>query len=121
MKKILVVDDEKGITDLVKDMLESSGHMCTTANSGPECLNLIRTNAFDLLLLDIAMPEVSGIDVVKKIKEDSTLDQIRIVFFTASFLTEEEREDLKKLGVLDCLTKPFTEAKLLEMMTKYAD
>ncbi len=121
MKSVLVVDDDKSITELVRDMLESSGHRCTMANSGPECVNLIRDKKFDLVLLDIAMPEVSGIDVVKKMQEDDAFGQTRIVFFTASYLTEQEKENLKKLGVLDCLSKPFTEAKLLEMITKYAN
>lgn len=117
MKKILVVDDCKTITDLVKLILESSGYSCSTANSASECSSLLRTNRFDLILLDIAMPEVSGIDMLKKAKEDDTFIHTRIVLFTASSLTDAELNDLKnQYGVLDCIKKPMTRAKLLEVV-----
>ena len=118
MKKILVVDDCKTITDLVKLILESSGYSCSTANSATECLSLLRTKRFDLILLDIAMPEVSGIDMLKNAKEDGTpLIHTRIVLFTASSLTDAQLNDLKnQYGVLDCIKKPMTRAKLLEVV-----
>lgn len=118
--KILVADDTRDITDMVRDMLESSGYACTTANSGQECLDLIRANTFDLVLLDVAMPQITGIDVLAKVKEDNIPASNRIVFFTASSLTEHDKNKLRDLGALDCLSKPLTRQKLLQVITKYA-
>ncbi len=122
MKNILVVDDCKAITDVVKLMLESYGYSCSTANNASECLNLLYTNRFDLILLDVAMPDVTGIDVMKKVREDPALAHNRIVSFTASSFTDIQLEDLKKqYGVLDCIRKPVTKAKLLEVIEKCLD
>lgn len=120
MKKILVVDDRKDTTDLVKLILESSGYNCTTVNSGRESLELIRNNKFDLILLDLAMPEVTGVDVLKKLKDEGTLGDNKVVFFTASpTFTDTDVEDLKKqYGVLDRIRKPFTKRELLDGITR---
>lgn|SRR5574341_2419572 len=118
MKRIFVVDDNKDITDLVKLMLESSGYSCVTANSGSEALNLMHNNAFDLVLLDMAMPEVTGIDVLDKVKHDAADGRNKIVLFTASSLTDSDIENFKKRGALGCIRKPVTKAKLLETISK---
>jgi len=110
-----VVDDNRDITDLMKLMLESSGYSCVTANNGPEALNLMHNNTFDLVLLDMAMPQVSGLDVLDKVNYDS---RNKIVLFTASSLTDNEIENLKKRGAIDCIKKPITKAKLLETISK---
>jgi len=121
MKRILVVDDDKTITDLVKLMLETSGYGCTVANSAKDCFDLLHDNKFELILLDVAMPEVTGIDVMQKIKQDPVLNNNKIVFFTASSFTDMQIEDLKKQGILDCIKKPFSKARLLEAMERYLD
>lgn len=121
-KKILVVDDNLYITDLVKTILEAAGYDCTTLNSGDQCIQLLKSagsNAFDLLLMDIAMPRVTGIDVLNRIKSDAELKSIKVVFFTASSISEVERDDLKKIGALDCMKKPFTKKELLDTIAKY--
>lgn len=110
-----MVDDNRDITDLMKLMLESSGYSCVTANSGPEALNLMHDSTFDLILLDMAMPQVSGLDVLDKVNDDS---RNKIVLFTASSLTNSEIENLKERGALDCIRKPITKAKLLETISK---
>ncbi len=115
MKRIFVVDDNKDITDLMKLMLESSGYSCVTANSGSDALNLMRNSRFDLVLLDMAMPEVTGIDVLDKVKGDAAN---KIVLFTASSMTDSDIENFKKRGALDCIRKPITKAKLLATISK---
>ena len=119
MKNILVVDDNKDITDMVKEMLELLGHTCSTVNSGQDCLGMLHSNSFDLVLLDVAMPVVTGIDVIKKIREDNTLNHNKVVFFTASSITDSEMEDLKRYGALDCLRKPINIGKLHDLIEKY--
>lgn len=113
-KYILVVDDDRNITDLTKLVLESAGHECAAVNSGRECLKQLESKSYDLVLLDVAMPGFSGIDVVNAIKQKGLLDRHKIVFFTASSAGFLEESELKKLGVLDCFKKPFSKKNLLE-------
>jgi CheY-like chemotaxis protein len=120
LKKILVVDDNTNTTDLVQTLLESSGYSCDRAHSGKECLNMAGQNGYDLIILDIAMPEMTGIDVVNKMKEGGLLAKNKVVFFTASSKTADEIFDLQQEGVLDCMRKPFTKAELLAIVQKHA-
>lgn len=115
MKRILVVDDNQNISNLVELILQSSSYGCTKANSAKQALELIydENNNYDLILMDLAMPEMSGIDVLKKLKQDGLLNKRKVVFFTASSLTDEEKEELKKIGALDATRKPFSKAELL--------
>jgi len=120
MKNILVVDDQEHIANLAELILTSSGYSCTTANSGKRALELLydQNNNFDLVLMDLAMPEFSGIDVLKKLKQDGKLDTNKVVFFSASSLTQTENDDLKKLGAMGTMNKPFTKAELLRFVEK---
>lgn len=120
MKKILVVDDNKDIADMIKITLELSGYQCTTAYSGKDCLQLLSQNDFDLLLLDIAMPDITGVDILKTVKSDSALSKNKVVFITASSPTEDIIDNLMKQGALEVIKKPVTEDKLLKTITKYA-
>jgi len=120
-KRILVVDDNKEITDMVQSMLESSPYSCVAVNSGSECLNLLKTQEFDLVLLDMAMPEISGLDVLSRLAEDDQVRSRNIVLFTASAMYTDS--DLKKIkgwyGAIERVKKPFTEAELLAVIDKY--
>lgn len=119
-KRILVVDDDKSIGDLTELMLKSAGYECTVLHSGRECLEKLKSaggsddDAYDLILLDVAMPGFSGIDVIGALNKQGTTGQHKIVFFTASITGSLEESELRKLGALDCIRKPFTKAGLLE-------
>lgn len=118
MKSVLVVDDSKDITELVKAILEPYGYSCITANSGQQCLEIVDEQKFDLILLDLAMPEFSGVDVLKQLKQDDKLTQNKIVLFTASpSFTETDIDNLKKeYGILKWLKKPFKKKEILEII-----
>lgn len=120
-KKVLVVDDSKDITDMVESMLGSSPYACVTANSGKECLKFLREQKFDLVLLDMAMPEMSGLDVLLKLKEDNILRQNKIVLFTASpMYTEMDLTKVKEdYGAIERVRKPFTNVELLSLINKH--
>lgn len=120
MKNILVVDDNQDIAELLKVVLEIAGYQCITANSGQQCLHLLEKNNFDLILLDIAMPGITGDDVLKKVKSDPALSHNKIVFITASSPTDDIEDNLKKQGALDVLKKPIHEDVLLRAVEKYA-
>lgn len=82
--RVLVIDDSKDITEVVRYYCESKQIECYTANGADDGLALINIHKFDLDLLDMAMPEITGLDVIKHLKMKSLLDAFPIVIFTAS-------------------------------------
>ena len=121
MGAVLVVDDNNNTTEAVKSVLETVGYECYTANSGKECLALLKKRSFDLMLLDLQMPDLSGADLLEKLAEDPTMAHTKIVLFTASpEFTGKDIDELKKKYVIsDHLSKPFTTTELLALVTKY--
>lgn len=104
MKKILVIEDEKDIQNIIKAFLENAGYKVETADDGLEGINLIQKNSYDLVLLDIMMPKIDGFVVCEMIRKNSN---IPIIILTA--LTDEESQ-LKGFDKLadDYITKPFS-------------
>ncbi len=101
--RILVVDDEKLLVKGIKFNLENEGYEVDTAYDGEEALNMAKARDYDLLILDIMMPKISGVDVCMKVREFST---VPIIMLTA------KSEDSDKLmgfesGADDYITKPF--------------
>ena len=124
-KRIMVVDDNKNIADLAEIILQSAGYSCTKVNSGRQCIDIIKNcyrnnEVYNLVIMDIAMPEFSGVDVLQAMRNEGHLNHNRVVLFTASSATSLEIEDLKKLGALDCMRKPFSKTELLSFVSKYA-
>ena len=118
MKTILVVDDNKETTDMVKLMLELNNYGCVAANSAHECLELMAKSKFDLILLDMAMPVMNGLQVLQKLKKESMLAENKIVLFTASLMyTDMDLEKIKNnFGAVDRIRKPFTEKELIHIV-----
>ena len=104
MKKILVIEDEKNIQNIIKEFLESTKYEVNTADDGLEGINLIQNNNYDLILLDIMMPKIDGFVVCEMIRKNSN---VPIIILTA--LTDEESQ-LKGFDRLadDYITKPFS-------------
>lgn len=119
MKKALVVDDTKNIRTLLRIYLELNDFEVLLATNGYEALSLIDTEAVDLIFLDIKMPEVSGTEVLKRIRAKGIV--VPVVIMTA-FATVKNAVDCTKLGAITYLQKPFTTDKikviLEEMMTE---
>ena len=118
---ILVVDDNKETTDMVKLMLDLNGYGCVTANSAQECLSLLDGGKFDLILLDMAMPTMSGLELLQKLRDDGRLVQYKIVLFTASpMYTDMDLEKIKsKYGAVERMRKPFTEQELVSLVKRH--
>ena len=121
MKNILIIDDNKDIVDLFKTILESSGYACTTATGGKAGIEQLKSKQFDLTLLDLAMPEVSGLDVLEYVKKDPGLSKsAKILIVTASSPTEAETERIRRdYPILDLIKKPINKTKLLQTIDKY--
>ena len=116
--KILIIDDNGDILSLLKVLINSIGQDVDVANNGKEGLDMIRNNEYDLILLDITMPEFSGFYVVDKLAETNELEKNRILFFTAASVTDAELEKWYKLGVKGCLRKPVDANTLFETINE---
>ena len=102
MPKILIIDDEKGICEEFKEILEEEGHQVTVAHNGPDGLKLIQSNEFDLIFLDVLMPRMEGNEVFARIKEMKNIP----VVIMSGFLPANKEKDILALGAVACLRKP---------------
>jgi DNA-binding response OmpR family regulator len=107
---ILIVEDEKGIVDFLKQGLEEEGFTISTATNGKDGLEIALSLSIDLVLLDWMMPKMTGIEVCKAIREHKNTP---IIFLTAKDTVQETIEGLKT-GANDYIKKPFSFEELLE-------
>jgi len=114
-KRILVVDDDENILNLEKTILEQRGFEVTGAVGGAEALDVLAKKSFDLVLLDVMMPEVDGFTVCRKIKEDPRLKDLPVIFLTAKGGGEALAEGFES-GAIMYINKPFTANKLLTIV-----
>jgi two-component system, OmpR family, response regulator len=105
MKKALVVDDTKSIRTLLKTCLDLIGYETITVNNGQEALQLFQTETFDLAFLDIKMPEISGTEVLRRIR---ALGINTPVIIMTAFATVKNAVECTRLGAVAYLQKPFT-------------
>lgn len=110
--KILIVDDSMFMRKILKDILSKEGHNIIEAENGAECLAKCDSEKPDLVLLDIIMPEVDGIEVLKKIGK---LAKIVVISAVGQ---EKMVEEAKSLGALDYIVKPFDNEKVIEAVKK---
>ena len=102
---LLVVDDDEGNRDVLGRLLQSKGHAVVLAGSGPEALEIVRTQPVDLVLLDIMMPGVSGLDVLRALRASHPPDALPIIMATAKDQPQDVVEALK-MGANDYVIKP---------------
>jgi DNA-binding response OmpR family regulator len=102
-RKILIVEDDNDINSLIADALTKKGYKCTSAFSGTEALLWIKNEKFDVIILDLMLPGMSGYDLIKKIKPQNNTP---IIVVTAKDELDS-KVDLLLLGADDYITKPF--------------
>ncbi len=112
MAKILVVDDEPDALELVSFNLKSAGYDVVTAENGAEALKKARLHVPDLILLDVMLPEVDGLEVCKLLRRDAATATIPIIMLTAK-AGEIDRVLGLELGAEDYVTKPFSPRELV--------
>ena len=112
-KTVLVVEDNELNMKLFHDLLEASGYDIVETRNGLEAIDLARTHRPDLILMDIQLPEVSGLEVTKWIKEDDDLRSIPIIAVTA-FAMKGDEERIRQGGCEAYLSKPISVAKFIE-------
>lgn len=111
-KTILIVDDEQDLLDLIEYNLHKAGYEVLTADNGTDGIRLAREHLPDLILLDIMMPNMSGIEVCEILRKDEKLRSAPIVFLTAR---NDEKTEIRGLdsGADDFLTKPISTTKMV--------
>lgn len=112
MQKILVIDDEQDILEVVSFNLTRAGMSCLVAESGSNGLELIHREKPDLIILDIMLPGVSGIEILKKLRYDSRFKSTPVIMLTAKG-EEVDRVLGLELGADDYVTKPFSVRELV--------
>ena len=101
---ILVVDDEKSMREILEIFLKSEGYSVLVANNGESAMEILKHDLFDLIITDMKMPKVGGLELLKNVKEISP-DTV-VVIFTA-FGTTESAVEAMKLGAFDYITNRF--------------
>lgn len=113
---ILIVDDNLSITTMLEKYLTIKGYTCTVSNSGRNGLSLIENKKFDAVILDLAMPDFSGIRVIESLSKSGKIKTTKIIVLTASIIDEDEMQQLRDQGVFTILKKPAELNVLLEAL-----
>ncbi len=118
--KILGIDDNEDLLSLCEIALNSDGHEYTGVSTGKEGIDAIKNEKFDIVLLDLSMPDFSGVDVIDALVEDGLMNKQKVVIFTASSATEKEYAPLLEKGAHSIIKKPLDVDVLLETIHKIA-
>ncbi len=117
-KTVLIVEDNELNMKLFHDLLEAHGYATLQTRDGLEALKIARENNPDLILMDIQLPEVSGLEVAKWIKEDENLKKIPIIAVTA-FAMKGDEEKIRQGGCEAYIAKPISVSKFLETVERF--
>ena len=118
-KTVMIVDDEPDVLLSVAQILEANNYRAIKAKDGFECLDKLKEEVPDVILLDIMMPGLTSKEILGATEKDSRLAKAKIIFLTAVHLLEAEEEDLLALhGVVDFIGKPFSVKGLLDSIEK---
>ncbi len=118
MKTVLIVEDNELNMKLFNDLLEAHGYATLQTRDGMEALKIAREHRPDLIVMDIQLPEVSGLDVTKWLKEDDNLREIPVIAVTA-FAMKGDEEKIREGGCQDYIAKPISVTKFLETVEKH--
>jgi len=117
-KTVLIVEDNELNMKLFNDLLEAHGYQTLQTRDGIDALKMAREHKPDLILMDIQLPEVSGLEVAKWIKEDDELKSIPIIAVTA-FAMKGDEENIKQGGCEAYIAKPISVARFLETVEHF--
>lgn len=112
-KRILIIEDETDLALMIQTRLEVTGYEAEIVTDGEQGLAKVRSDHPDLILLDIIMPKVDGLEVCRQLKADSATKAIPIIIITASGRKDAEEQCLSA-GAAFCVRKPFDSQKLIE-------
>ncbi len=118
--KILLIEDNANISDMMSQYLTLKGYDCAITHGGREGLSQILGKKYDVILLDLAMPEFSGYDIIDSLEKKGKLKEQKIIVLTAFPLAEKDMKDLVDRGIRSCLKKPVHLSELLKAIQSCA-
>lgn len=117
-KKILIVEDNELNMKLFNDLLQAHGYETLQSKDGKETLKLTRDNMPDLILMDIQLPEISGLEITRMLKEDEGLKHIPVIAVTA-FAMKGDEEKIREGGCEGYIAKPISVGNFLETVASF--
>lgn len=117
-KRILIVEDNDLNLKLFRDLLTAHGYETIETKEGLEAINLTRSEHPDLILMDIQLPEISGLDVTRKLKSEETLRDIPIIAVTA-FAMKDDEEKILSAGCQAYISKPISIVPFLNTVRRF--
>jgi len=114
VKTILIVDDEKDLRELLKETFEYRGFKCFTAKDGSEALEIANREVPSLIILDLIMPKLDGIDAHKLLKLNETTKNIPIIVYSAQPPEVIAKKDIESVNIVDFIIKPFDIKDLID-------
>ncbi|CCG06630.1 FOG: CheY-like receiver [Pararhodospirillum photometricum DSM 122] len=117
-KKILIVEDNDLNMKLFNDLLQANGYETLQAKDGRNVLDLVREHRPDLILMDIQLPEVSGLEITRMLKEDPALRPIPVIAVTA-FAMKGDEEKIREGGCEGYIAKPISVASFLQTVARF--
>lgn len=114
MNKIIIVDDEKLMREALVEWLNDEGYTVDVASDGPEALEMFKKNSYKSMIVDLNMPGMDGLTLIKKVKEKEP--EIKIILITA-YPSLETSIEAKKYGAVDYISKPFVPGDLEKLIT----
>jgi len=118
VKKVLIVEDNDLNMKLFNDLLEAHGYLTLQTNDGVEALRMARLHRPDLILMDIQLPEVSGLEVTKWLKEDADLRSIPVIAVTA-FAMKGDEEKIRNGGCEAYIAKPISVVSFMRTIERF--
>lgn len=117
-KRVLIADDVESLAELMKQILSAQGYEVMSAPDGEACLEMVGSFKPDLIILDIMMPKIHGIDILKRIKADEKTQHIGVIICTAKDY-KTDRDQLIELGATYIITKPFAKEDMITNVANY--
>src|SRR5690606_23932451 len=117
-KEVMIVEDNEPNMNIFRDLIEASGYTTIQTRNGMEALDLARKHRPDLILMDMQLPEVSGLEVTKWLKEDDELHVIPVIAVTA-FAMKGDEERIRQGGCEAYVSKPISVPKFIETIKTY--
>ena len=117
MAKILAVDDMRSMRELVKSVLEKHGHQVDTHESGDKALEYAKSNQVDLVITDINMPDMSGLDLIGELRKLPGYSNVPILMLTTES-TDDKKQQARSLGANGWIQKPFNPERLATAVEK---
>ena len=119
-KKILIIEDNDLNLKLFRDLLEANNYITVETKEGLNALDLAKREMPDLILMDIQLPEISGLDVTRRIKSDAQVCDIPIIAVTA-FAMKDDEEKILRAGCEAYISKPISITNFLETVKQFLD